>query len=147
MDMPPDVDLLNEQTSEQVGHHSIGQMTSYDSVDPEFLAWAEEKGIDLDRDDAEALILAEYLRDLGAADGDKGFAFMFKSQWPTLNYALYKQSKESGLPPINPNSKYGFFSRANIQQEIDRINRIQREFLKNRSAQVGEQIVESEDSD
>ncbi len=134
MDMPPDVDLVNEQSSEQVRYISPGPMQEFDSVDPAFIAWAEERGIDLDRDDAEELVRAEYERtaeaktiDMYGVEMPDVFGQEFERLWYTFNYSVYKGRKEHGFPPANPNPEDGFYSKADAQREIDEAHAMQRE--------------------
>ncbi len=136
MDLPPDVDLVNEQES-VIEVPLSGKYTGpFDSVDPEFIAWAEERGIDLDRDDARQLVMAEYERTnpektflVNGIEHDDFFGNMMRPMWHTFNFDMYKMRKEAGFPPVNPDPEDGFFSRAAAQQQAEEMSQNHRRFL------------------
>jgi hypothetical protein len=130
MDMPPDVDPIVIEEGRPL-YATPKLMKPIDSVDPEFIAWAEERGIELDSDDARELIKANIelpepsattLEEIMAVHVERAFA----SVWHMLNHSMYVARKEAGVPPVNPDSEDGFFSRADAQRNLDEILQKQR---------------------
>lgn len=143
MDLPPDVEIVNAQSSGYEINVAPSSFDEYDSVDPEFIAWAEEEGINLGQDNAEQLIRAYTTRPEGTPPSNSAsledymggvMANGLSDTWYTLNYSLYKTRKEGGFPPVNPDPEDGAYTRDVAQQKIDEMQQAFREMKARRRA-------------